>query len=183
MNFKKTILLLLLSAPLTSWSQSDLTPNSRPAVGSEMQKPHLGLRLGVAEPEGELNSGIQIAVEYGLQFYVPYSLAVEVGHEAYDEAGFDFNRTSVLMKGNYNFGGDIPVIKYSYVGLGLGLAWEDDSINDGLAALIVPQVGFDVPINGFLNDRISLGANVGYTFTTRGTPDVFAASGVVKYWF
>ena len=180
---KKTPLIAILFFISSFCFADDLTPELRAATTDELRKPHIGLNAGVGSPEGSFNPGGQYSIEYGLQPYIPFGLAIEGGYAYFTDNAANLSRTSLLLKGSYNFGGDIPVIRYSYIGLATGAAWEDSTLSEGLAILVVPQIGFDIPIENLVEAPLSLGFNGAYTISSRGTPDVFTASGVVKYWY
>lgn len=160
--------------------QSVLT-DPRPAEGMNEQKPSLGLSLGYADTEAGRATTIGYGVEYAFQPYIPMSTALELS--GYSAQGSDtqssITRTKLLVKGNYNLGGNIAVIKYSYVGVGVGVVWDNILNRNDLNLGIAPQVGFDIP----LNTQYSLGANANYLFVGGAKPDAFALNGVAKYWF
>ncbi len=150
---------------------------------SGLYKPHLAIISGVSDPvDNGYDAGGLLAVEAGYQMMVPYGVGIEVSTQDYDkDNGTDLTRTQMFLKGSYNFGGDTPVIKYSYIGLGLGMVSEnsDDTATYGA---IMPNAGFDIPLT-VLSEQISLGANLRYTATASNEADSFGLNGVVKYWF
>lgn len=156
---------------------------SRSVVDDQMHRPHIGINAGVGSPEGSFNPGGQYSLEFGLQPYIPFGLAVEAGYSYFTDDAANLSRTSLLLRGSYHLGGDIPVIKYSYLGLGVGTAWEDSTVDEGLAAIVVPQLGFDFPLERLFSAPVSLGINASYTISSRSTPDVFTTSGAIKYWY
>ncbi|MCH2535699.1 MAG: hypothetical protein MK008_14755 [Bdellovibrionales bacterium] len=159
----------------------DLTPELREAVNEEMQRPHFGLMFGVSTPEDDLEPGGQYNIAFGLQPYVPFSLSVEAGYASYKGEESSLNRTSLLIKGQYNFGGNIPIIEHSYVGLGLGPAWETSKTGDGVAFITLPNVGFDIPLR--TQQPLSLGINVSSLLSSRDSADTLTTSAVLKYWY
>ncbi len=188
MNISKKILTVFCVSiifPLFSIAQSDTTPELRTVQQDSEFKPHVGLGVGVGNPEGSLDAGGNYTLEAGFQPIIPISFIGEYGVETYDTASSDkLVRNRLLMKANYNFGGTIPIIRYAYVGLGLGPMWEDTNGDDGLALAIMPQAGFDYPLRKIIDQSpLTLGANVSQLFTTSDNPDVFAVKGVVKYWY
>lgn len=162
---------------------SDITPELRAVTHEELYKPHLGVAAGWSQPEGSYQSSGVYSIEYGIQPYIPFSYTIKGLFAEYIDGDTSFNRTSLILEGKYNFGGTIPLIKYSYVGLGLGPAWEDGSVDDGLALAFYPQVGFDWPLKKWLGEPISLGMNANYLISSRSTADTFNLTGVVKYWY
>lgn len=182
----KNHLLILISFlfPLSAFSASDLTPSLKESVNEEMRKPHLGFQAGASNPDGNYNSSGKYSVTYGFQPYIPISFGVEAGFANYTQDTGTFNRTSVLLKAQYNFGGTMPLVQYSYVGLGLGPAWEDSSANNdfGFALISEPNIGFDIPLRN-IKQPLSLGLNLSLLTSSRATPDTVNISGVVKYWY
>lgn len=162
-------------------------PRSGPAMDLSQQKPHIGLRGGLANPEHNYDGGMEYGIEAGIQPYIPISVGVELTtfHSDNDTAP-DLNRTKLLAKGNYNFGGTIPVIKHSYVGALIGPVFDvEGDVNRGRLGM-GPQAGFDIPLttsNETRNQSFSLGANLNYLFVSNSAPDTFGMNGVVKYWF
>lgn len=161
--------------------QSVMTDPREPANTAEM-RPSLGISGGYAESEGNRNSGTGYGIEYGWQPYIPMGVAIELG--GYVSPAGDgeatLTRTKLLGKANYNLGGNIPVIKYSYAGLGIGAVWDNERNSDYVNLGIAPQIGFDIPIP---QTKFTLGANANYMFVSGGKDDVFALNGLAKYWF
>jgi hypothetical protein len=163
---------------------SEILPEMRSVANVSELKPHMGLAVGVGSPEGSLNSAGNYAVEVGYQPYVPVSFAGVLSIADYTGAGdIKLVRSSLLAKAAYNFGGQIPFIRYSYVSMGLGPMWEDTATKDQLALGFLPNLGFDYPLKNIMESPLTLGLNVSYLLTTSTNADVFAMNGVVKYWF
>ncbi len=163
---------------------SDLTPELRTVSSDTQLKPHVGLSAGFGDPEGDINPGGNYALEVGYQPIIPLSIALELAVSHYPIEGPEkLNRTSAIIKTAYNFGGQIPVIRYGYVGLGVGPMWEDRAVQNEMALAIMPQLGFDYPIEGLADQPLSLGLNVSQLFSSSDTPDTFAMAGVIKYWY
>ncbi|MBX3022913.1 MAG: hypothetical protein KF799_14660 [Bdellovibrionales bacterium] len=172
---------------LAAWAADEsavsrsLPEGREPANEAEM-KPSIGIMGGYAETEANRRSGTNYGVEYGFQPYIPLGVAIELS--GYVSPAVDneatLTRTRLLGKANYNFGGDIPVVKNSYVGIGLGPVWDNVLNTDSLQLGIAPQIGFDIPIT---RTKFSLGANANYLFVSGAKADVFALNGMAKYWF
>ncbi len=175
-------LIFCFCSPVLAQSD-DVTPEIRAVTTEEMYQPHIGIGAAVSSPEGSFNPGGLYSIEFGLQPVIPFSYAVKIGYGYYTDDDANFSRTSLVLEGKYNFGGNIPVIKYTYVGLGLGPAWEDSTVDEGMAVAFYPQVGFDIPLKSILNDTWSIGVNYNYLISSRSTPDTSNLSGVVKYWY
>lgn len=148
-----------------------------------LYKPHVALMSGVSDPiENGYDAAGLLAVEAGYQVKVPYGVGFEVSAQDFEnDDGTDLMRTQFLLKGSYNFSGDTPVIKYSYVGLGLGIVSENSDETASYGA-IMPNAGFDIPVSS-LSEKLTLGANIRYTATASNEADNYGLNGVVKYWF
>jgi hypothetical protein len=161
--------------------ESTVLTEPRPTEGMREQKPSIGLNIGYADTEAGRGTSLGYGIEYGMQPYIPFGAAVELS--GYSAKGTDtqssLTRTKLLLKGNYNFAGTVPVIKYSYVGVGIGPVWDNILARSEINFGIAPQIGFDIP----LNESYTLGANANYLFVSGAKPDVFALNGVAKYWF
>lgn len=180
---KKLILIAALFAMPFALAQTSTIPEPGPADSRAEQKPSIGIRTGIANTEGDDDQAWEYGVEVGYQPYIPIGLALELSGYSVDSDGPDaaLTRTKLLGKGLYNFGGTIPVIRYSYVGAGIGPVYDninnDQDWNLGLA----PVAGFDIPLGQ--REKISLGATVAYLFVTGDNPDALSANGMMKYWF
>ncbi|MBC7459036.1 MAG: hypothetical protein H7235_12195 [Bdellovibrionaceae bacterium] len=151
----------------------------RPVEVESEFKPHLGLLVGVSQPEGAGHENTDMGIDFGFQMYIPFSLGAEYIHSRVDTGTESKDRDTLWLKTSYNFGGTIPVINHSYVGLGLGAV----IASDRTSAAIAPMVGFDIPVAKFEEGFMSLGANARYAIITDGELDTFSLGGVVKYWF
>lgn len=167
----------------TSQTSSAVVP-MRPVAEESELRPHVGVMMGVANPDGAMSTTPLYGVDIGFQPYVPFSAGLElsrsdVSHGASAERN---ERTLALAKAAYNFGGTIPIIKDSYVGIGLGASMNVDGTN----LISGPLAGFDVKLtNGLLRDedRVSLGALAKYLVQEGEEPNLLALTGMVKYWF
>lgn len=164
---------------------SEAMPEVRQVQNQDEFKPHVGVLGGVSNPEGSFSTGAEYAIEAGMQPIIPFGLALEINQALYDSDGAsdDFKRTSFLIKGSYNFGGDVVVLKNSYVGLATGLLVEDAGPSTTTYGGLMPNIGFDIPTFKIDQEWVTLGANARYMLTASDAPDVFALNGVVKYWF
>lgn len=163
-------------------------PEPRVVGNSSELKPHIGLRLGVSNPQGDMNSGVGYGIEYGYQPYIPVGVAVELSALTTDSQNpTDVNRAKLLLKGTYNFGGTVPIVRNSYVGVGAGPVL--DTAADGVSRArfgVAPLAGFDIPIaTAGTSDvkNVSLGANAHYLFVSHDAPNSFELAGMMKYWF
>lgn len=179
MKFLITMIFLWSSLALGS----DLTPELRAVQDEELFKPHIGFAAGMSNPEGSFNAGETFSLEYGLQPYIPFSYTVKASYGDYFDGDRNFSRMSFLLEGKYNFGGETPIIRHSYIGLGAGPAWESGSIDNGMGFVFYPQIGFDLPLRSVVEAPVSFGLNSSYLVSTSATPDTFNVTGVVKYWY
>lgn len=185
-------LLKIFIAGFGAWSLSALAadesavsrsmPEARETESAAEMKPSLGIMGGYAETEAARRSGTNYGIEYGFQPYIPVGVAIELsGYVSPSvENKATLTRTRLLGKANYNFGGNIAVIKNSYIGVGLGPVWDNVRNTDDVELGIAPQIGFDIPI---ARTQFSLGANANYLFVGGAKEDVFALNGMAKYWF
>jgi hypothetical protein len=164
--------------------QSKTMPSMREAQTQAELKPSIGLSAGITDTNDNRRNAPSWAVEAGFQPYIPFGVALEVGGYVSDHKDNtpSLTRTKLLVKGNYNFGGDTPVIKDSYVGLGIGPVWDNVAHRIDTELGIAPQIGFDIPL-GQAPSNFTLGANANYMFVGGAKPDVFALNGIAKYWF
>lgn len=171
---------LLISSFGWSETGSNTFVQPRPVQSQDELKAHISAFLGGNSPEGSSRTGTEYGIDVGFQPMIPFSAGVEINHNTYQNDNEDTqDRYNLLLKGAYNFGGDIPVIKNSYVGVGAGVAM----INSIGYLVSAPMVGFDLPVTKVEGKTLSLGALAKYTIYEGDNPDSFSLSGVVKYWF
>lgn len=144
---------------------------------SEFQ-PHIGLLAGVTSPEGDGDSEAELGVDIGYQPKAPYSLGAEFSHVRFGNNDVNADRDTLLLKAGYNFGGDMALIKYSWIGVGAGAVFDEDDTR----AVLTPMVGFDIPVTRTDTEFITLGANARYSIISE-VDDTFTVNGAVKYWY
>lgn len=188
----RLFILALATLGFSAFAQTDADntvsktlPEVTPVENEAGFRPHFGILAGVSTPEGSFDTGAEYGIDVGFQPVIPFSLGIEFNQANYDaDAGDDFSRSSFLLKGAYNFGGNIVVLKDSYIGLGAGLLVEDVGPATTTYGGLMPNLGFDIPTFQIKEDWVSLGANARYLITgSENAPDVFAVNGVLKYWF
>ncbi len=143
-------------------------------------KPHLGLVAGTSTPEGSNKTGSEFAIDAGYQAYVPFSVGFEISRNSYENenTGMEY-RDNLMAKAAYNFGGNIPVIKNSYIGVGAGI-----SMIENVGHLVSsPLLGFDIPVTRAQENPLSLGALAKYLVYEGTNPDSLTVAAVVKYWY
>ena len=182
------VMLFLVSIYARAQSGQTGTTFPKPAttMSQDFAKPHVGLIAGVTNPEASFATRMEYGLDVGFQPWAPFGLGLEVtGLNSDRTLGAqpqDLNRTNILVKANYNLGGDIPVIRNSYVGLGLG-AVIDASAYKGVHSGVAPLVGFDIPLTTASTNYFSLGAAAKYVFVSGPSPDSYTLNGMAKYWF
>ncbi len=153
-------------------------PEPKEVTSKDEYKIHMGLTAGVNSPNGDAESSPEFGINVGFQPYVPFGVGAEVVTAELDDS--DIQRTSVLGRGTYNFGGDIPVLRSSFVGVTAGPMFLD---GDDVEWSVGPLAGFDIPLTyGQSSDFLSLGLQAKYLYTT-DTQDSFSAGLALKYWY
>lgn len=177
------VLCFTMNTALAQESEQTTTstfPEPAAVESVEEYKVHMGINMGLSTPEGSYDTTGNLGVEIGYQPYIPFGLGAELFTTQIDaDRGGDDQRTALLAKGSYNFGGETPVIRYSWAGIGAGPVYADGLWEVGLA----PQVGFDVPVTKINNQDLTLGGNAKYLITSTSSPDAFMANFAVKYWY
>ncbi|HXH75894.1 MAG TPA: hypothetical protein VNJ08_13065 [Bacteriovoracaceae bacterium] len=147
---------------------------------AEERRIHLGVNMGINSPEGTRGATPEFGIDVGFQPLIPFGLSFELSTSRFDSSHDEMHRrVTALVRGTYNFGGDTPVIKYSYFGLATGAVMLHDGAEMGLA----PLFGFDVPLYGEADHSCSLGFMAKYLFVTSKDPDSLMTSAALKYWF
>ncbi len=177
--FVSNLICLLIAGPVFSQDVSVSTfPRGRAVENKSEYKPHVGFLAGAAVAEGSGKTSTELGVDVGYQPYIPLGLAAEYSYSEVDDGSKIQKRNSIWAKGTYNLGGTIPVIKDSYIGMGLGAVLK----SDGTSYAAAPLLGFDIPIH--VNDQIiSVGATSRYAVVSDGDADTLLVSGVVKFWY
>ncbi|NCN95203.1 MAG: hypothetical protein GW917_00605 [Bdellovibrionales bacterium] len=191
MLVQKSILVSVFGLSFNIYAQSTTEsqlrkslPEVRAVEVREEFEPHIAALVGVSNPEGSFDTGAEYGVDVGFQPVIPFGAGMEVSQAIYNaNAGDDFKRTSFLLKGTYNFGGNLMILRDSYVGLATGLLVEDIGPTTNTYGGLMPNLGFDIKTFKVDQDWVSLGANARYLMTASDSPDVFAINGVMKYWF
>ncbi len=171
---------LVFGATAMSQDTTDNTLTTPRAVAETSEyEPHIGFQAGSNTPEGSNRTGGEIGFDIGYQVYIPYSIGLMYSHTTFENANYDNEQRDELMaKGTYNFGGDIPVIRNSYIGLAAG-ASSNDGVNSLMAA---PLLGFDIKVGEVRDTGISLGALAKYIIYEGDNADSTTLSGVLKFW-
>lgn len=187
--FKKVLTIAVLTSSLSAFAQMSQAeknnaksrlegslPEPQAVESKDQYKLHMGLTAGVSSPRGDAESSPEFGINVGFQPYVPFGLGAEVITAELDDS--NIQRTSVLARGTYNFGGDIPVLRSSYLGVTAGPMFVD-----GKTELAVgPLAGFDIPLQNQTSNFLSLGLQAKYLWTT-DTQDALSAGVALKYWY
>ncbi len=153
-------------------------PKLSPVTRTNQYKMHMGLTAGMVNPNGDVESSPEYGINLGFQPYIPVGLGAEITTSEIDNT--TIQRTNLLVRGTYNLGGDVPVLRSSYLGLITGPMFQTQ---DGDTQWSVgPVTGFDIPLQDKSSDYLSLGLAAKYLYTTN-IQDTFAAGVALKYWY
>lgn len=172
-------LILGLSAQAQDLERRSILTQPRPVEQASEWKPHFGLLAGAALPEGSGATASEFGLDFGYQPFVPFGLGAEISYANIDDGIDTSERTTVWAKASYNFGGDMSIIRHSYVAAGLGAVFKED----GTSLAAAPMLGFDIPLGVAELDRMSLGALARYAIVADDEVDTFTLSAVAKYWY
>lgn len=147
--------------------------------------PHIGITAGAFNPEGSFKTGAEYGLNVGIQPYIPFGLGMSLtfsSNQAKGDGVRQIDRTAVLIRGTYNFGGNITLIKNSFMGIATGPVINQDATYFGLA----PILGFDIPVrewSGKYLSYLSVGAEAKYMIMSSNESDGLTVNGAIKYWF
>ncbi|MGZ3807616.1 MAG: hypothetical protein ACXVCE_05980 [Bacteriovorax sp.] len=136
-----------------------------------------GVTTGVNSPKGDIGATTEYGVTTAFQPFGNFGFGLDAGTSRLDDANKE-QRTIVMVNGLYNIGGDIPVLRTSYFGVGGGPVIFSQKVKWGYA----PVAGFDVPLNHKSHDFLSLGLTAKYLINPF-TPNSLSAAAALKYWF
>lgn len=197
MNCTRILRSLFLTAAVTAaFTTANAAPESKeqttsstfPAMQEVTQdglRPHIGITAGVANPEGSYSSGAEFGFNFGFQPYIPFGVGLAVTtsrNNAQSSGERDLERTTAMVRGTYNFGGNIAVIKHSYIGLATGPIFNQDAMYFAIA----PVAGFDIPVReweGTYLSYLSIGVDARYLIVSSNESDALTVNGAMKYWF
>ncbi len=176
--------LALLSVSAATYAQGDsmdsrvtgTMPEGR-YEESKNYKWNMGIISGVNSPKGDITSSAEYGVNLGFQPAKQLAVGLDVMSSKLDDANQN-QRTTGLVSAAYVIGGDVPVIRNTYIGAGGGPVFVDNKVKWAYA----PLVGFDVPLTQKTHEYMSLGLAAKYVFN-QDTPDSLSAGAAVKYWF
>lgn len=162
-----TPLLLLSLISTLAFADSKTFPKLRATYTRAEYQPHAGLLVGISNPK-EGDTSTEFGLDVGYQPYIPFGVGFEITRTD--------DRSIILAKGSYNFGGEIPVIHQAFVGVAAG---QDDSI-----FVMGPLAGFDIPLSADdPNSQLTLGGTVKYLFSNNDDAQSLSINGNMKYWF
>lgn len=174
---------LLLSANIASAQNSDEPAGTfvrpAPTMSLEEKKWHIGALAGANNTSDGNDSNLEYGLDVGFQPYIPFGAGVELSKT---DTG-DLSRVKLLARGTYNFGGTIPFVRHSYVGIVAGAVNDSNTDNDGTWLASGPVAGFDIPIREFGQRAMSLGAQAQYVAVEGSSPDSFLVNGAMKFWY
>lgn len=187
--FKTLITLVVLASSVSAFAQMSQAekervqnrmegtlPEPKAVESKDQYKLHMGLTAGVNSPNGDAGSSAEYGINVGFQPYVPFGVGAEIITAELDDT--DIQRTSVLARGTYNFGGDIPVLRSSYLGVTAGPMFVDGETELSVG----PLAGFDIPLQNQTSNFLSLGLQAKYLWTT-DSQDSFSGGVALKYWY
>ncbi len=147
--------------------ESTTFPNLRATYTRAEYQPHAGLLVGITNPN-EGDTSTEFGLDVGYQPYIPFGLGAELLRTN--------DRSILLGKGSYNFGGIIPIIHTAFVGVAAG---HDDSV-----FVMGPLAGFDIPLSEYdPGSQITLGGTAKYLFSGNADAQALSVNGTMKYWF
>ena len=187
--FKNLLTIAVLTTSLSAFAQMSQNekntaksrlegslPEPQAVENKDEYRIHMGLSAGISSPRGDAESSSEFGVNVGFQPYVPFGLGAEVVTAELDNT--NIQRTSILGRATYNFGGDIPVLKSSFLGVTAGPMFVDGKTEWSVG----PMAGFDIPLTNQTSNALSLGLQTKYLWTT-ASQDTLSAGVAIKYWY
>lgn len=186
--YKILFALAFLSGSISAFAQDSYSDNSmenrvtgtmpeaKESTASQ-QKWRAGLTTGFNSPKGDIGTTTEYGFTTAFQPMGPLGFGLDVTSARLDDQNRN-RRTVAMINGLYNFGGDIPILRTSYIGVGGGPILLDKKIKWGYA----PLAGFDVPFSQKSHDFVSLGLTAKYLINPN-TPNSLSAAAALKYWF
>lgn len=178
--------MIAAAAPMEGRSEDTTFPQVRMAEEGGM-KPNFGALVGYTDA---VNDGISQDASFGLELgfrpIIPISLGAQWQYTpgSLDQPGpkVTFNTSNFLLKAAYNFGGDIPIIRNTYLGGKSGAVINTLEGSTKAKFAVGPVLGMDFPVDA--NEKFSLGAELSYLgIIGDNTPDPYSALGAMRYWF
>jgi hypothetical protein len=171
----------------TGRSQNKTLPQPRAVENQSEWKPSVGLLMGYSALNGgEFSNNAAALVEAAFQPVIPFGLGAQFQYSPGDVQSSgpnpDWNTTNLLLKGTYNFGGNVVVLRNSYVGAKTGLTLYSGDVPTETHFSLGPVVGFDIPVD--VEKHFTLGAEGTYLGVLGdASPDQVSLLGAAKYWF
>lgn len=138
-----------------------------------------GVFSGINSPKGEQKSSAEYGVIIGFEPMAAVGAGVEASTTRLNNNN-DLRQTNVLLRGSYTIGGDIPVLRSSFIGAGVGPVFVSNRVRWAGA----PIVGFDIPLSSKMHEVVSLGLEAKYLFVTNSdVANIFSSTLALKYWF
>lgn len=166
-----------------SGTTSTTLPKLQKSTQGEL-KPHVGIQIGHADSGSSYGGATSYGVEVGYQPYVPLAAALELQNFSNDGAGNKLDRTSLMAKGTYNFGGNLPILRNTFVGAGLGPIFDTAGADEtNVGAKVLAGLDFPLTASGMTQEKsFSLGATAQY-LAVMNASNSFIVNAQLKYWF
>lgn len=179
--FRVTLIGLVVTSAAYGASQTSSSSfgMQRPANWRE-HKTEVGVNLGVNSPDGSYSTTPNVGIDMGYQPSVPFNVGGELFTTNMDpDNASNQQRTALLGRGSYNFGGSVAILRDSYAGVAAGPVLTRTTWDIGLA----PLIGFDTAVARISGRDLSVGVNAKYLYTTSASQDSFMANLAMKYWY
>lgn len=172
----------VLAAEVNAAAENKFTHRHSPAADNQFRagQPHVAALGGFADVPRD-NTGGLVGVDIGYEPLSPISVGANFSLAG---PGADDTRMMLMGYADYNFGGDLPILRYSYLGVEAGWIRDTAQVTNDIELSdnymgIGPRIGFDQPVAAFW----TVGATARYLFNVEDSDShTFALAGVVKYW-
>lgn len=149
-------------------------------------KANLGFLAGYADTERNYKQALEYGIEASARPRTKLGYGAELSTTRTDTEteNNSLQRTKLLAKGTYTFGGNTPLIRDTYAGAAIGPVIDTTGGKDNLRMGVAPVVGFDIPVSKDTeNQAVSVGMDAKYLLVSDAAVDMFSVNGMVKYWF
>ncbi len=188
-----SIVALSTALAVSAEAADPILPKPRPVTEEANLRPHIGILLGIQDPFGPLKPALNYGIDAGFQPMIPFGIGLQLARATtsseFTGGEARSSQTTLLVTKTYNFGGDVTVLSSSYIGLGLGAAFDSRSVLIGAVEsasttftrfAIAPVVGFD----WLVASDWTVGPQLQYLGVIGpDSPDSLNLRALVKYWF